>query len=148
MIRLATLHDIPVLVKMVDRFIREEMPDPPKPDPEVIEDTLILLIQQQNKHGMAVVAETDGEISGFICGVTTPSPFSRDLHAVELAYYVFPEYRKSRIWRELIKTYENWAKEIAGANYAAVALLDQRVGKLYERLGYRLTEVSYKKELK
>lgn len=148
MIRLATLRDIPVLVKMVDRFVREEMPDPPEPDPEVIEDTLLLLIQQQNQYGMVVVAEKDGKICGLVCATTTPSAFSRGLHAIELAYYVLPEHRKSRIWRDLIKTYEDWAREIAKADYATVAFLDQRVGKLYERLGYRLTEVSYKKELK
>lgn len=147
MIRLATLHDIPRLTDMVVRFVSEEMPDPPKPDPEVVQETILLLIKQQDNHGMAVVYEVEGEIWGMILATTVPSAFSKQVHAIELAYYVLPEHRKSKAWRELLDTYERWAKYIAKADIAAVALLDQRVGKLYERRGYKLTEMSYKKEL-
>lgn len=148
MIRLATLHDIPKLKEMVVRFVLEEMPDPPEPDPDIIEDTLLMLIHQQDKNSMALVSDRGGEVTGFILGTTVPSSFSKHLYAVELGYYVLPEYRKSKDWKELIKTYEEWAKKIAGADYASVSLLDERVGKLYQRLGYKVTEVTYKKELK
>lgn len=146
-LRLAKPEDIPVLAELVEQFVLQEMPPPVKTDRSVIEDTITKLVTCDKKHGIVILWDVDGKIGGFILGTAVPSMFSSEIHAAEIAYHVLPEYRKSKAYKELLETYESWAKEIATADIISVALLDKRVGKLYERKGYSFTEMSYKKEL-
>lgn len=147
MIRLATLHDIPELVSLITRCVLEELIDPPVPDEDVIEDTLLMLIRQQNGHAMAMVSENNGEIDGIVCGMKTPDFATRDVIVIAVLYYVTPEKRKGRVWKDLAKAFEDWGRHIAKADQASMSCLNPKIGRIYSMLGYKQTEICYKKEL-
>lgn len=81
-----------------------------------------------------------------LLGVATPFLFGTKLCAVEIAWWVDPEYRKSNIGRELLEAFEYWAKKV-GCELVTMISLDERVGKFYEKNGYVLTEHTYMKEI-
>lgn len=87
---------------------------------------------------------------GLIVGYATQTPFSDDLVAAELAWWVDPEYRGTKGSMELVLAYEAWAKKI-GCKHVTMSLLpsltNPKVEGYYERLGYVKTEISYLKEL-
>lgn len=147
MIRLATLHDIPELVPLVSRCMLEELTDPPIPDEDTIEDTLLMLIRQQNGHAMALVSENDGKIDGIICGMKTPDFATREVIVIAILYYVVPEKRKSKLWKELAKSFEEWGRYIAKASQASISCLNPKIGRAYNILGYKQAEICFKKEL-
>ena len=147
MIRLATLHDIPELVSLVTQCMLEELTDPPVPNEDVIEDTLLMLIRQQNGHAMAMVSESNGKIDGIVCGMKTPDFATTDIVVIAILYYVVPERRKSRLWKELAKAFEDWGRYIAKANQASLSCLNPKIGRAYKMLGYKQAEICFKKEL-
>lgn len=94
-----------------------------------------------------LVMELEGEVVGGIVGVIQPLFMSQTIVASELAWFVDPAHRgKGAI--KLVKAFEGWAKE-NGADYVTMA--DIRgiadLSKLYERMGYELTEAAYSKKV-
>jgi len=86
-----------------------------------------------SEHGMLV-----GMLSEFIYGDC--------LIATELAWWVDPEYRGTSEGKELLTSFEGWAKD-KGCKYITMISLDEGLGKYYEKCGYLLTERSYMREL-
>ena len=68
--------------------------------------------------------------------------------AGELSWYVLPEHRGHGA--ELVRAYEGWLK-LVGAKYSVLTHYNdetgEKIGKLYEKLGYKVAEVSYVKEV-
>lgn len=101
--------------------------------------------------GYVRVAETDAEIIGFLVGAETQvRPWSAEPCAVELLFYVKPEHRRGRAAWRLKDDFEAWAR---GRGVGAITftghhgLEGDRVGRLYERWGYRPVETIYIKRL-
>ena len=91
-----------------------------------------------------LIADNDeGEMGGFLIAISVPSLFSEEIQTQELGFFVIPEERKSRMARNLIKTYEYWSKNVVKADVCSLGLMDDRVGKLYNRMGYEKAETSY-----
>lgn len=94
------------------------------------------------------VIDHDGEIEGAIVGLVAEMYMSHRVQATELAWFVSQEYRGKASSIKLLKKYEEWAKAM-GANQvgmgdiAAIADLE----KLYNRLGYKIAESVYLKEI-
>jgi GNAT superfamily N-acetyltransferase len=66
--------------------------------------------------------------------------------AVEFAWWVEPEARKSGAGKALAEAYEFWAKKM-GAKLSTMACYDDQTAKFYEKNGYSLYERAYIKEL-
>lgn len=94
-----------------------------------------------------LVMDQEGEVVGGLVGVVQPLFMSQTVVASELAWFVDPAHRgKGAI--KLVKAFEVWAKQM-GADYTTMA--DIRgiadLSKLYERMGYELTEAAYSKKV-
>ena len=96
----------------------------------------------------AKVAEVDGLIVGMIIGYAVPHFFGEDFTSGDLAVYVDKVYRKGMIGVRLIKAYDEWCtnrgvrEPVLGVS---AGINPERVGALYERLGYTEKYVIYKK---
>ena len=97
---------------------------------------------------LLLVYEIEGEAVGFFLGAVFEPLFSKDLLAVEMFWWVEEDYRGNRQSLGLLKTFEDWAKE-KGASEVSVSDLQgvKDLDKLYKRLGYTKSEVTYKKDL-
>lgn len=84
---------------------------------------------------------------GFLAGMVTPFIFGPHLLATEVAWWVNPEFRGSKIGSEFLHAFEYWAKEKAGCKLINMGCLDDRLMKFYENEGYTLHERAYMKVL-
>ena len=93
------------------------------------------------------VAETDGEIVGYICCQVMEPLFSSEKVASEIAWFVHKDYRKTSAGFRLMSTYEEWA-EGRGAKYIGMAYLEEiaDLSKVYKKKGYVKAETHYMKE--
>lgn len=99
-------------------------------------------------HGCVYIAVVGNKIVGIIIGLASETAFSYGLAAAEMAWWVDPEYRKTKIGPELMRHYEDWCKEI-GAKVCVMSTYPKisppSLGKFYERNGYEAGEISYRK---
>lgn len=92
-----------------------------------------------------LVAEEDSAICGVFAMMVYNHPFSAQLTAVELIWYVEEEHRgKSSL--ELLWAAENKAYEM-GAKWFQLTAPSVEAGKIYERLKYIPVETSYQARL-
>ena len=143
-IRKAKNDDIFDLLVLARGFSREA-PAMHKWDKDKTEAMLMACIE--GTHTTILVMEHEDEVVGGIVGVVQPLFMSQTVVASELAWFVDPAHRgKGAI--KLVKAFEGWAKEMQ-ADYITMA--DIRgiadLSKLYQRLGYELTEAAYSKKV-
>ncbi len=143
-IRKAKHEDIFDLLVLARGFSREA-PAMHKWDKDKTEAMLKMCIE--NDMTTILVMEHGDEVVGGIVGVIQPLFMSHTVVASELAWFVDPDHR-GRGALKLVKAFEGWAKD-GGADYVTMA--DIRgiadLSKLYERLGYELTEAAYSKKV-
>lgn len=107
---------------------------------EVIYDLVCDLIDDPSK---VILLYED---KGFLAGITHNFLLGPHRMAVELGWYVQPEYRGEKIGKALIDGFENWA-EVMDCKLITMVSIDEEMGKYYEKRGYKLYERSYMKEL-
>lgn len=73
--------------------------------------------------------------------------FSDDKIAAELAWYILPKERKGKGGLMLLAAFEYWAKKIGCKAIQMNHLNNDKIGRLYERRGYKKTEEIYLKWL-
>jgi GNAT superfamily N-acetyltransferase len=79
--------------------------------------------------------------------MATPFPFGPYSLATETAWWVEPDKRGSGLGLQLLQAFEYWAKEKAGAAMISMSSLDDKVGEMYTKQGYKLYERAYMKVL-
>lgn len=101
--------------------------------------------------GMFIVAKEDGKIVGAIAGLMSPFIFNHNFNvAVEMLWFVMPEYRKTGIGDQLLNALETKAKE---NNCVMLTMChfhneqSKKLGKTFEDKGFALSEFSYVKKL-
>lgn len=101
--------------------------------------------------GLLLVAEDDGEIVGMAGAIAYPLYFNREhLTGQELFWWVDPEHRTDGAGQALMEGIEQWARDLRMNSLMMVSLpsLDgERVGKLYQRAGFRPAESNYIRRL-
>lgn len=101
--------------------------------------------------GVEIAYVSDNEAVGIIGGVVTPCLFTGDIIAVEQYWYVLPEWRfQGRIGLQLLREFEQYAHG-KGAKRSYVGNLQQlnneKMARLYRRLGYEPLETHFMKSL-
>lgn len=102
--------------------------------------------------GLLIVAENgDGEIIGVVGGLKYPFLNNRDwLIGSEVLWWIEPPYRDSGLGKKLLAAIEEAARD-AGCHLWVMITLEhvepEKAGAIYTKLGYKLTEHSYMKEL-
>ena len=83
-----------------------------------------------------------GDSEKYLAAMVTEHPFLNIVLAMENGFYA-----RDRKGRELVKQYEEWAKEMGATRTVLTSYLPNDVSIYYKRLGYTLLEQSYTKEL-
>ena len=85
---------------------------------------------------------------GFCAAYVVSHFFGHDLTSGDFAVYVLPEHRKGMAGVKLIKGYLEWC-ESKGVKEpllgVSAGIMPERIGKLYERMGFTEKYVIYKK---
>ena len=142
MLRQATVDDIPAIIALARPTFEAFVPF--GGSEEMVSHTLAGLAQFG---GYVRVSEVDGQIGGFLAGlVATFKPWAADKCAVEVLFYVAPEHRKGRLAVTMLKDFIEWGRQkdcrLVAVTANAMAGGD-RVGKLYERMGFAPVETAY-----
>lgn len=95
---------------------------------------------------VAWVAEQAGDVLGMIGAALFIHPFSGELVAQEIGWFMKPAARRGRVALSLLAEAERWARA-AGAQVFQVQAPTLRVGRFYEARGYQPFEYSYQRRL-
>ncbi len=82
---------------------------------------------------------------GFLAGISSKFIFGTGRIASEVAWWINEDKRGTGVGKELINAFEYWAKNVAGCTLISMTSIDEDVGKLYEKNGYKLYERAYMK---
>lgn len=114
-------------------------------------DTQVLFKQflvSLSRHDMRLwVAERDGRLTGFLLGAAPEFWWCRDRYATDLAFYC----EDPRDVRPMLRAFEAWAwavprvKNVTLGVSSGMSMVD-RIGSLYEHLGYSRVGGLYVKE--
>jgi GNAT superfamily N-acetyltransferase len=135
----ATLEDAKTIIKMLLQFAASS-PYPNLVDFYRIGQLVGSFIVDEDK--LAVLCED----KGMLLGITMPFLWGTKKTATEMAWWVEPKYRKGGVGKELINYFHTWAEK-KGCSAITLTSLDNSVNKLYDRLGFKLCEQTYIKEL-
>lgn len=137
MIREATVEDIPRLLQMGEKFAdRARLSDSVGYDPTSMEKTFAWMIGDKNS--VIFVGE-----AGAIGGMKAPHPFN---HAHWIAQELF-WWSEGHEGLRLLTAFELWASQTCQSvrMLTLEAVEPERMGRLYERRGYRAIEHGYVK---
>lgn len=146
MIRKANKEDFPRILEMSRDFWAQTQFSEPFDT-----DRATLQVELAHSHGLLAVLDINGVAQGFIAGAKNfLLASSGALSAVELAYWICPEYRKGTNGIKLMKALEVAAKE-QGIKYLTMVSMETSNPKQAERIymsrGYTLQEKSFTKVL-
>lgn len=145
MIRKAQETDAIEFTMLVKQFVKEAK-YPFKVDPELVIGNFKAVVNDEDF--FVYVSEEDADLVGFLVGAINAPLFSSDQTAVELGWFMVPEYRNGKDGLRLLTKFEAWAKD---NNCRHVTMVDidplNDLDDLYSRKGYELTEKAYVKEI-
>lgn len=139
MVKQATPDDFPSILEMGRRF-HEFSPWRDRP----FSDEATLEMLHRITESDDAVLFTNG--TGILGGVVAPIYFGGGVVAQELFWFA------DKGGRELLDAFEQWADDKGASGVLMISLAmdektDERMGKIYERRGYRLRERNYYKGL-
>lgn len=139
MIRVAVSEDISGIMELM-LALRKESPvfADMKPEYHYVADRIIEFINFPD--GIVLVDEHEGEIVGTMFGVVSSQWYSSERVAYEGVLYVRSDLRKGNIAKSLICRFEEEAyqrKAVGVLTGATVGIADEKVGRLYQYLGYK-----------
>jgi GNAT superfamily N-acetyltransferase len=152
MIRLATNGDVPEIVRLGSLSLKggpyeDFISDKP-------EHTMKLALQIIHGGGKVLIYEDDDDrdeegkpkVKGLLGMLIVPHPFTGEITASEIIWFVEEEARKGGAGIKLLWEAEKVAKEM-GAKKMQVSGPTQEIGAIYKRYGYEQIEVVFLKEL-
>lgn len=114
-------------------------------------DSVLETINAIVEDGVALYAEHDGTLVGLMLVIVAPHLMNKNhLLAYEWVFYVAPKFRRGGLGTDLIVTAEQVLKKKRVSYFTMVSLQNvtpKEADKLYERLGFVLSEKSFKKEI-
>ena len=142
-IRPATMEDVPALVAMGRQFAQTEMyRDVLYENPDQI--TIVMTNLIDCEAGTILVLESESVLVGMMGILHTPHFLSAEICASEIFWWVTPGHRGDGV--RLLRAAESWAKE-CGATKLQMVAPNERVGRFYDRMGFKRIETSYQKAL-
>lgn len=145
-VRVATLEDLPAIVRMAARF-RGETAYAGHVDENL--EQLEKLTRFLLEHGVVHVAEKFGKaVVGMVAAMVVANLVDGVLTGTEVAWWVEPEYRGGTAGVRLLEAVEQWAAARGARRFQMIApTANARVGELYRRRGYTEIETIWQREL-
>ena len=148
-LRLATEEDIPAIKRMSYLFYDHSPYSSFEIDDEKVTALTTDILKDKTKN--IVILSCQPDPVGMIVGLSNEFMFNRKKIAMELLWWMDPEYRKSRDAIKLVEAYEYWATNVAKADIVQLSLLTTeqapQIEKFYSRRGYKLSEKSFFKKV-
>lgn len=142
-IREATFDDVPRLVELGCEFLKNSRYQGSiAPNPDAMALLVGALIEQP--HGLVLVSEDGGEVTGMIGVIATFHPMSGEKVMSEMFWYVTPDKRGHGV--RLLFAAEKWAKHHGIAKSIMISPT-KKVSSLYRRLGYSKLEEQFVKAI-
>ena len=144
-IRKANKEDLLGILVLAKEFSREA----PKTHKWNIDKTTNFLLSAIENTNMEIfISEKDNEVTGAIVCMVTEMYMSNTVIASDLAWFVSKDLRGSPSSIKLLKAFEDWGRS-KGADYLGMADIENisNLRKLYNRLGYSVSETTYLKEV-
>lgn len=142
-VRKAVSADVPAIAKMAETFLASEYRDR-------FADLSAVRVMAENliasDDGLALVAERDEQVIGMMGATTYLSPFTNQIVATEICWWVNPEARGSRVALRMLNHAEDWARSKGARAFQMIAPSDH-VAEFYQRLGFRRLEIHYERAL-
>lgn len=138
MIRDAAIADIPRLVEL-GRAMHVESPQWSRMNFDETRVATKLTSLIANEQGLLLVAESQGAPVGGVAVMAAAHWSSFDLVADEIAFFLLPDFRGSRLAVELVRRMDAWAFKIGCTLLRAgttTGVGEQRTVQFYERLGF------------
>lgn len=150
MIKLATLKDLPDLLRVLENFyVNSPFSNLVDFDRSIASVSAQKIIEGPKEDGIVLLYLKDGIVKGVLAGLAHQMFFSRDRVATELCWWV-DEDARGRDSLELIEAYEFWAEKV-GCTITTMANLTgetgERLDKYYKRRGYTPLETAYGKKV-
>lgn len=119
-------------------------------DTDCVEETIERFFAQPKEDAMVLLALDDSDNPiGMIAAQAVEFPFNTQRISTEIIWWMDPEFRSTKRALGLIEMYEFWAQHIAKCNAVQMVCLSNldpdRLGKYYERRGYKQVERVYMK---
>ena len=143
MIRSAIETDVPRIVDMGLTFMRLYYAGKLTENREQLEATVRGLLT--NERARILVSENGHGVDGMISFVVSPHPFSGEVSALELVWWVEPEARGT-IGLKLLREAAQVASQM-GATKIVMISPTAAVDQLYKRLGYEEVEKVFQRRL-
>lgn len=149
-VRIATVEDIPVLLKMARNFHKASPYRGMRFDREKGRKFLEGVILSSNTEGIVLVALKEGNPVGMLVGACSEPVFTGNKVAMELGWWVEEESRGSRASFLLYRAYEDWAFRVGCSHVQGAYLpgVSPDLDSFYKKLGYIQVESSYLKTLR
>lgn len=142
-IRTATEADVPRIIEMGMRSIDSGPYKDEIKNPIVAAETAAKVMAG---NGRILLAEEDGKTVGLFGFIIYDHFYTGRKTAIELMWYVEPEYRHGFTAIALLRAAQRVAKEL-GAEKMQCSAPTEEVGRAYEAVGYRKLEVAYQRSL-
>lgn len=146
MIREAQVSDFPAIVDLSREFWAHTMFEEPF-DPEHTQKMVDLAYD----HNLLAVLEVDYQVVGFVAGISSFLLGSTQAKCgTELAWWVSPAHRGGRNGIALLNFIEQLAAKNGIKYWTMVSMessMPEKVGRMYEKMGYSKSETSYTKVL-
>ena len=145
--RIATKEDIPAIVEIAEQMHGEGQYKNIPFDPKMYAAFLDVVLFQSTT-GVCCLSIADDKVIGGIIGQVGNFPFSEELRAVDLGFYVVPEHRGTSAAVRLLKMYETWATGMGVLPervYMASSNGHHKTHAFFEKMGYNLTGGLYQK---
>lgn len=127
------------LIELGKEFHKESRHGKFKFDEQRVWDLAANIKTHPEKYHINYYRNQDGKIVGMFIGIIVPEFFSGRLLANDMGMYVAPEYRGTRVFIKMLKTFETWAKE-SGAEkiilYHSAGINTDKAISLFSKLGY------------
>jgi len=143
-IREAVEADIPRIVEMGSRSLREGPYKDELDNPERTAETALKVIREAR--GKILLAEEQGKVTGLLGFIIYSHFFTGKNTAIELMWYVEPEFRQTWTAIMLLRAAQRIAKDMGALKMQFTAPTEE-VGRAYEALGYSKLEVAYQRTL-
>ena len=113
----------------------------------VVDGTIDKLLLGEHTDSTVILSLSDGRPVGMIAGTVQPFLFNNDRVATEIVWWMDEDFRKGRKSFQLLNAFEYWAKNVAKCDTILMSTLNSlqsdRIGKLYEKRGYKPAENNY-----
>lgn len=144
-IRIATDTDVPRLVAMFQQFVASSQYEKyVGRDPAFCTAQMARIVASAD--AIIYVVEHEESVIGMLGGVVFQQPFSGEIIASELFWWLDPNHRGHGGW--LLKRFEKWAAAKGATRVQMMAPIDKpRVAETYVGLGYASIETIYQRNL-